>query len=203
VVYPVHLRLSASAADGRSIASVDTTRYFVTPKKLGKGRYLTGFLSLPVPPGTWQASLSVADSAERIGTALRLDSLEVPALNSGELTMSDLVLGQLPAPLTWHTNGQALPLNPLNAWPEHGRLTLFYQLGGLRPGSSYRTAIEFLQKDQVRLAVRFEEDAAGPRQAVQRTIALADLKRGDYRLVVTVSDAAGGTVRREQRVAVH
>lgn len=203
VVYPLHLRLSAAAADGRDVASVDTTRYFVTPKKLGKGQYLTGFLSLRVPPGIWQATLSVADSAERIGTAVRSDSLQVPALNSGELTMSDLILGQLPATLVWHTNGEVVPLNPLNAWSEHGGLSLYYELGGLRPGATYRTAIEFRQEDKTRLAVRFEEQATGTRQSVRRNINLADLKRGDYWLVLSVRDEAGHTIQRRQRVAVH
>lgn len=64
------------------------------------------------------------------------------------------------------------------------------------------TSIEFWQKGSSRLMVCFEEEATDPRQAVQRTIALADLKRGDYRLVVSVRNREGQEIRRSQRVEI-
>ena len=201
-VYPVHLRLTAVSPSGASLVSMDTTRFLMTTSRLAAEQYLTGTAEMPLPPGRYDVTLAVSDSTQRIGSAVGFNGLVVPEIPGSSLEMGDLILGR-PADLTWRHRGVDVPLNPLNAWNTGSPLDIYYEIGGLTPGTDYHNAISIWKADRRTLTVEFEEKAATERQAVQRTIPLEGLKRGTYRLVVTVRDRKSGEeVSREQLLHV-
>ena len=86
-------------------------------------------------------------------------------------------------------------------------MTVYYQLGGLTPGASYRTDIEVVQLHQGAISkllgneprairVSFDEAASAPAVHLTRTVRLASLKPGPYRMVVTVTGPAGESIER-------
>ncbi|MGE0352479.1 MAG: hypothetical protein AB7I33_08115 [Gemmatimonadales bacterium] len=202
-VYPVGLLLGAVSADGHTVGSLDTMRFFVSDRPLQDEQYLVGYLELELVPGRYTVTLALSDSARQVGAAVSIDSLRIPDLELPRLTMGDLILGQFPPTATWYNRGSPVPLNPLNAWAEKGMLEVYYELGGLVPGQVYRTAIEFWQGSRRRLALNFDERATARRQTVRHSVNLGGLRPGDYRLVISVRNArTDEKVARDQKVHV-
>ncbi len=202
-LYPLRIRLTGASPDGSNLTSIDTTRFYFVSAPLKEDQYLSGYLELSVSAGRYNTSLTLSDSLGRVGRAVTYDGVSVPNLTTKEIVMSDLILGLAPPPLFWSYEKQRIPLNPLNAWPVHGVLELFYEVGGLVVGQGYTTAIEIRKEGRPRIRVEFTEEAAADRQVFRRTIKLGDLSKGDYMLVVTLKDERHREVSsREQQVHV-
>jgi hypothetical protein len=110
------------------------------------------------------------------------------------LTLSDLVFGREGAGLAWRSPSGPVPLNPLDVYPRNGTVELYYEAHGLTPGRQYRSTVQIRgvagdAKGEVGIA--FDEAAASASEAFRRSIDLARLEGGQYRLTLTVEEIGG------------
>lgn len=190
-VYTVRMVLALLDKDGHR-TDVDSTRYFATPQPLAKGQYLTGTLAMPLASGNYQGSLLLSQPDGR-GAVASLSAIRVPR-PTGALELSSVVLGRVGGGEPWRSGSSTVPLNPLGAFTEKGKAELYFQVIGAKPGTEYATTLEFFEADkpdESALTLTFKEKAKQSFEAVARTIDLANLKPGRYRLRVNVS--GGGT----------
>ena len=220
-VYPLRIRLTAGTPSGRQRFDLDTVRVFVARSRLGKGQFLSGAVQLPVPPGIYDVRLSISEadtvSASRPshdpgtdafrGAAVALDSVSLSDPFADSLALSDLVLGRDGSGLQWTpADGQPVPLNPLNAYPPGGTIALYYQMSGLQTGAQYRTRVALAPADDAKgrdvISLTFTDRAGNGYEEVRRSIDLARLKPGHYRMRVTVRGPEGAEVSRSGMVNV-
>ena len=154
------------------------------------------------PKSTGTTAPGAAPIAVGRGTLVGLDGVGVPARGEG-LTLSDLVLGRTGSTLTWWTGAERIPLNPLNTVPRRAPVVIYYELGGLVAGGTYRTEIAIYkcgdERRRARFRLEFRETAAAPFQTIRRTLGIERLTQGTYDLEVTVRppERSGRAVRRQ------
>jgi hypothetical protein len=199
IAYPIRFRLIATGDDGE-VVRLDTTRVYATRRVLGDDEFVTGQLALPAPPGEYRLTVVLGDGEWQAGGQTRIAGLHVPGPEP--LALSDLVLGREGSGQAWKTGAAEVPLNPLNAYPEGGAVEVYYQMRGLDPGASYRTAIEVRRRNAGRndpnVRVAFDDVADAPNLDVSRTVGLGRLRRGEYVLTVTVTAPDGRSAVRQQ-----
>ena len=192
IVYPVRLRIIALGKERDTVFRLDTTRMFATTKALTRDEFLTGQAKLPVPAGNYRVRIVVGDERMQVGSAVSLGSLTVPDLDAGELSMSEPVLGRTGSGQLWISPSDTVPLNPLNAYPRGSRVEVYYQVGGMNPGTSYETTIEVRRRGKDdRVSAEFKEESLGPKIARFRTIELGKLPAGEYVLTVNIREVGG------------
>jgi hypothetical protein len=135
-----------------------------------------------------------------------IDSIQDPAFDAAGLTISDLVLGDERAGLSWPVPGDTVPLSPLGSYGPGSSLELYYEIHGVDPGTQYHARVEVRGRRSGSVFARigrlfggggpqvaFEFDAvttARPTRSRQ-TVNLAPLEPGDYTLTLTVEDQSG------------
>ena len=202
-VYPIRVQLMTRRHGRAERYDVDTIRNFASAQPLGAGQYLTATFELPVPPGTYSATVVLSQQGGR-GALSRIASVTAPA--AGErLSISSLVLGSKSSGTGWNSGSQVVPLHPLNAFPKATPAELYYQLGGLSPGGEYRTRVELFPVGKgdsgAALTLSFTDAASSRFAEVSRSIGLGNLDPGRYRIRVTVS-GGGGNVAEEAFLTV-
>ena len=96
------------------------------------------------------------------------------------------------------------PLNTRGAYPVGGELQLWFEVYGLAAGTPFRSRFELTPiagGAKGRAVVSAQEVSDGPVTALRRTLGLADLAPGTYRLAVTV-EAGAAVARREQPIVI-
>ncbi len=213
-MYTVRLRFMALDEAGDVVASVDTTRRFLSPREVPAAEHLVGRVAVPVTEGrlTYRLALQQGEDA---GMVTPRDSVRAVARPSAGPSLSDVVLGSRTANLVWEqAPGDTVFFNPLRTYRSGESMRVFYEVLGIAPGERYATQVAvkrgtgnrtLMQKifggGGAAITVRFEEEAT-PSSGVQREIALEDLKPGMYTLEVTVTDGAGRRDRRQQQFQV-
>ena len=202
IVYPVHIRLTAVDSARGATVNVDTTRYFVVPDTLAKGRYLDGTAALALAPGSWYVRALFEQPDQNAGGAVGRSGVTVPA-TEGALGLSDIVLGR-DGGLTYHHGNESIALNPLATYSRAQPMAIYYELHGATPGESYTTDVQLARlsggkpSKSESLTLQFTDRADAADQAIHRTIDLSALEPGTYLLSVEV----GGQPRREVVVRV-
>jgi hypothetical protein len=192
-VYEVELRLmGARTADGRQV-DFDTLRDFMTPRLLRNGEYITGVEALSVAAGDYDVSMTVTQADGR-GAVAHLARVTVPGATPA-LAVSDLVLGSTASSVRWNSGSTDVALNPLNTFTRSSGAEVYYQLSGLHPGTNYQTKFEFFDAaDSLGTKPRLTLASAAVTNVdhveISRSLGLANLGPGRYRLKLTVS--AGG-----------
>lgn len=201
-VYAVRMMLSLLDGQGRRV-DVDTLRNFAVATPLQKGQFLTGTLEVPLAPGRYRGSLLISQGDGR-GAVATLPGIGVPGPGT-RLTISSVVLGREGSGTAWRSGNAVVALNPLGAFTEKGQAELYYQVTGQAPGTSYQTTLEFFDAsspEKSALTLRFEENADASFREVHRTVGLANLKPGQYRLKVTVAGGGASTTETAWLVVV-
>ena len=214
VLYSIRLRFVALDDSGRVVASLDTTRRFVSAAPVPPREHLVGRVPVTVPPGhlTYRLALQQGEDA---GIVLPTDTVRVGAGTASVPELSDLVLGAPVANLVWHpAERDTVYFNPLGAYRPTDELRLYYEVRGIAAGEAYTTQVQvkrgsgsggLLKKifggGGAAISVKFQE-RAGADPGVQRAIALDRLKPGAYTLEVTITDAAGRKDRRQHQFEV-
>lgn len=195
--YPVQVRFAAIDSSGRVLRIVDTLRTFAVRAPLPRDAWISGTVEMPLGSGTYDVRLLLSQPASGRGGAGGRLGVAIPG-DANSLSMSDVVTG-LDGSLVWRGHGIEVPLNPLGAYPHEATAELYYELGGLRPGTRYRTTIEISrgEGDSDRIAVTFTETADTPVLRSRRSLGLATLPPGRYVLSVTIEEQ--GTTRRVSR----
>ncbi len=203
VLYPLQFHVVAARDDGATF-STDTTRTFVVTDVQGGNVFIETFVELTVPPGTYRGSLTVTQELGRGGT-VAFGPIAVPG-NSDTLAISSLVFGRPDLGVKWDAGSAPVTLNPLNLFPFKLPVQAYLQASGLTPGTTYQIGFAFYRADRdtasvPMMSVRVSQLARGPRLDVNRSLVIANLDPGEYRVTVTVS-GGGQTVTAERRLEV-
>jgi hypothetical protein len=199
-------------------------RVFSARQALRAPSYLSGRLSVALPPGRYRYRLLVSTADQLAGQLVHRDSLDVPSLDGRAFVASDIVVGRAGAGLAWlplvHKDSLAdtVLLNPLDRYPSGSVAELYYELYGMAPGATYHTEVR-LEREGGRSAfgriaglfggrrppvlLEFDSPAAGPVTRVHRGVSLRGVSPGTYLLTVTLSDPASDRrIRRQHRLQV-
>ncbi len=211
-VYPIRMRAVVMDAQGRMVASIDTTRAFVTSIEVPAREHLLGHAALRVPPG--DLTVRVALETDDAGMVTSRDTVHVAGGGQG-IGLSDLAIGSRTVQLPWvSASGDTAWANPLATFPTTLPLQLYFEVTGLARATPYRIDITMARPrsgsvfrrifggNGAAIRVGFEGTHPGGIAAVARTISLAEIKPGDYVLEVTVTDQAGNTATRRRNVSV-
>jgi hypothetical protein len=196
------------------VASLDTTRHFVAPEPVPPNEHLVGRVNTTVPSGTIQYRLAI-QQGETAGITLPRDSVRVGPVNSGALSLSDLVLGTRSANLVWRrTDEDTVVFNPLRTYKRSDEMELYYEIEGLKP-SPYTVELNVRKKGSgggffkkifggggAALRLKFDEQATTPTVNTHRRLKLDRLKPGNYVLDLVVTDSEGRKDRRQQEFEV-
>jgi len=207
LVYSTRIRANVFDTTGKLVVSVDSIkRQRYAAGILPPGSQINGVLLLDVPPGVYRVQMSVADTVGDKGAARVIGGIPVPAF-SGQLELSDLVLGLEGSGLAWNRGpGSRFPLNARNAWTPAEAMEVGFEMEGLAAGTAYKVkiAIADLGADSTRpprASVEFENQASGTRELVTQSLGLRALRPGRYLLTVTVT-AGDRSIRRERRITI-
>lgn len=165
VLYPLHFRLLVSDRRDSLVMRLDTVRVFTARQALRSPSYLTGRLSVALPPGHYRYRLLVSTADQLAGHVVHRDSLDVPSLDGRAFMASDIVVGRVGGGLAWlplvrtdslHTAprdslavalrapltvSDTVLLNPLDRYPSGSVAELYYELYGMAPGATYHTEV--------------------------------------------------------------
>ncbi|MEE8061169.1 MAG: GWxTD domain-containing protein [Gemmatimonadales bacterium] len=213
IIYPVRLRFVGMNADGKLVGSIDTTRVFLARRAVPANEYLVGEVNVPVPSGMLTYRMAV-QQGEDVGTVMAIDSVFVAPVAGGTLGLSDPVLGSRSTNLIWRpAPGDSVFFNPHGRYRQDDLVELYYEVYGLRPGSTYETQLVVKKRGggggflglgkifgggSTPISLRFEEQAVDQVVRIQRAIQLKKLKPGSYTLQLIVTSEDGTTQRREQ-----
>jgi GWxTD domain-containing protein len=203
--YPVRLRMVATGAGGELLASVDTARVFFAERKLVANEFLMGRIAVPVPPGAVRYRVALSQGDER-GVLLPTDSVRAPPVQ-GPLALSDVALGAPGVGARWTPPaGEPVRMNPLALYRVGGTLDLYAEVYGVGVGAPLTVTLEVVRqgggglfglfKGKRSLTIRGQEFSQGPGSPIRRSVSLAGLPGGDYRLTLRVEDATGTMVER-------
>ncbi|HET8762246.1 MAG TPA: GWxTD domain-containing protein [Gemmatimonadales bacterium] len=215
-LYSVRLRFAAMDSSGAVVASLDTTRQFVSPSAVPPREHLLGRVDMHVPPGDLSYRVAVEQGADA-GRVTPLDTIRVAAVAATRPRLSDLALGSGMAHLAWTSDvtGDSVLFNPLGLYSRNDTLQVYYEVFGITAGAGYTTQIEVrkgkggggvLRKvfggGGTAIKLRFQDRAGPAGGGLHRDVSLEKLSPGTYTLRVTVTDAAGNDDRREERFTV-
>jgi tetratricopeptide (TPR) repeat protein len=196
--YPLLIRLSAYGED-RRLHQRDTLRTFATPAPLHRGEMLAGVEQLPVPVGTYLATLSLSADTTA-GSLSRLPELEIPALGGDHLAIGGLLLGRAESALRIRHGGEEISLNPGNAYRQDDPAEVYYFLAGTDPDRRYLTTIELRRANGKPVSTTgFEETGSAGPVMLRRTLDLTRIPPGSYLLAVSVRDPVTGAVATQQQ----
>ncbi len=215
-LYSVRLRFAAMDSSGSVVASLDTTRQFVSASMVPPREHLLGRVDVNVPPGDLSYRVSVEQGADA-GLVTPLDTVRVAPVSATRPRLSDLALGSGMAHLAWksESTGDSVLFNPLGLYTPTDTLQVYYEVYGIAQGAGYTTQIE-VRKGKGgggllgkifgggagAIKLRFQDRAGPSGVGLHRDVSLEKLSPGTYTLRVTVSDAAGNDDRREERFTV-
>ena len=101
VLYPLHFRLLVSDLRDSLVTRIDTLRVFTARQTLRAPSYLSGRMSVELPPGRYRYRLLVSTADQLAGQLVHRDSLDVPSLDGRTFVASDIVVGRAGAGLAW------------------------------------------------------------------------------------------------------
>ncbi len=207
-VYPVRLRFSVLDSAGKSVASIDTTRFFLSRTPVPVTEHLVGRAEVHVAPGTYHYRVLV-QQGEDAGLILPTDSVQVSS--ETRLELSDLVLGRRDNHLSWIAAPEdTVYLNPLETFRRSEEMQLYYEVYGAVAGTVLKTEVVVKKggsgglfgKGGSAISLKFEETAQGAVTRSNRTLDLSKLKKGTYTLGVRVTLPSSYTKYRTQQFTI-
>jgi GWxTD domain-containing protein len=210
-LYSVRVRFVATDRNKNVVASLDTTRHFVSPAPVPPAEHLVGRVSVNVPPGQYQYRLAI-QQGEEAGIVLPSDTVRVGQSTSTSLSLSDLVLGSRATNLFWRRAGNdTVTFNPLRTFKRNQDMDLYYEVEGLTAGTPYSVRVvvhrqggggglfkKIFGGGSAAMSLKFEEQGTFPVGSSHRSLKLETLKPGNYTLELVVDDGRGRTDRRTQ-----
>lgn len=208
VVYPVRMRAAVRDASGNTVITIDTVRAFLSPTRLTPSQHLVGQLPIRVEPGEYRVRVSL--ESDRRGTLSAPVRVQVPG-RGGALTLSDVSIGTRGVPILWRSpSADTAWANPLGRFTNDDQLQLYFEVGGLDAGTSYRTDIAIdrgslgatCQAGGEVLTMSFPGEHPGGVAREQRALALNRLRPDQYVMAVTVSTEDGRRATRCRQFTV-
>lgn len=211
--YPVRIRASVIGLDGVTVATLDTTRSYLTREPVSERRQLLGRVELPVPPGVHTIRLAV--QTDRGGAVTTRDTVHVASPLGPGVGLSDLALGARSVNLPWEiTSRDTAWINPTRTFRQDEPAQLYFEVTGLPPDAPYRIELEVRRARGGSIfrrifggggsALELGVDRVHPGgiDRIFREIAIDRLDAGEYRFRVRVDAGQGRTAEREHRFVV-
>lgn len=207
-VYPVRLRFAVLDSTGKSVASIDTTRFFLSRTPVPFSEHLVGRAEVHVPPGVHNYRVLV-QQGEDAGLILPTDTVRITS--GARISISDLVLGRRNNNLAWvATPADTVYLNPLQTFHRSEDMQLYYEVYGASPGATLRTEVAVRKgtgsnpfgKGGGAINLQFEDKAVGGVDRMNRELSLGKLKAGTYTIGVKVTRPDGYNDQRVQQFTV-
>ncbi len=200
--YTIAWRIVAFDKIANQTYTIDTMRYFVTPRVVGPREFLTGYTEFGLRAGNWQ----VASRARQVnGASVLQDVHQVRIDGGGEVSLSDVVTGRPGHPAWTATDNVPFPLNYPNGWYPGESAELFFEVRGVPERQIYRTTVDVRLADgKAEAAIRVQSDDQGTGEVtrVRKTLALSQLAPGRYMLTVTVEFQGHKAVRQREILIV-
>lgn len=199
-VYPVRLRVNVMDAGGRTVASIDTTKMFLSRAEVPARENLVDRVSLAVPAGTLRYRIAV-EQPEQSGIIMPTDSIRVGDFTGLNFTVSSVVLGWRNANLRWLTeSGDTVLFNPTGVYRQNSEVELYYEVYGLPSGTPYQVELKVARRDGGRtsISLKYEEVADSVVTRSHRTVQLERVRQGDYNMHLIITTADG---KKEERRA--
>jgi len=207
-VYPVRIRFALIDSSGKAVASLDTTRFFLSHTPVPVSEHLVGRADVHAPPGAYKYRILV-QQGEDAGIVFPTDSVRVSP--DTRLAVSDLVLGRRDNHLTWvATPEDTVYFNPLESFKQSDEMQLYYEVYGAPAGTPIKTEIVVKKggggglfgKGGSAISLKFEEPSAGDIDRLNRTLDLSKLKPGTYTIGVKVTLPDSYTNYRTQQFVI-
>ncbi len=203
-VYPIRFQMIAAPPSGAYRLDRDTTRFFRSERRLGRGDYLQGTEVIDAPAAGYRVRIAVQTRDGQRGAVLGSDSAHIDVSRRG-VAMSNLILGRDESGLTWWSGTDRVRLNPSGRIRRNEVLYLYYQTAGLTPGDRYNTSIEVFKATDADgtplMTLGFVETAEGATAESERLVGLQQLNAGIHTIRVTIRDL-DGTVLSQQHASV-
>lgn len=217
LVYQMRLRFTATDSVGRVVASVDTSRRFLSPTAVPDQEFLVAHLAIPARSFGKLNYRFLMQEGDSTGLVAQTKVVVVPPVNTVRLTLSDLVLGSRNTRAIWRVSASdTVFFNPLGTYRRNETLELYYEVLGADPYQPHITTLvvrkgggesaNYLRGEagggSGQLTLRFEDQSPRGEWRVQRSVNLEKLKPGEYTLEITITSANGmkDTRRRAFRV---
>lgn len=217
LVYQMRLRFIATDSTGRVVASVDTSRRFLSPSAVPDQEFLVAHLTVPTTAAGRLHYRFLMQESDSAGLVTSTKVVVVPPASTVRLTLSDLVLGSRATRAQWRLSPtDTVFFNPLGAFRRNETLELFYEILGADPFQPHTTTLvirkgsgetaAYLRGESGggsgQVTLRFDDQSPRGTWRVQRSVNLEKLKPGDYTLEITVTAINGmkDTRRRAFRV---
>lgn len=199
-LYPVRIRINVTDNRGHTVASLDTSKVFLSRAEVPARENLVDRVSLVVPAGTLRYRIAV-QSQEGTGTITPIDSIRVGEFDGQSFTVSSVVLGWKNANLRWlPLPADTVYFNPTGMYRQNSEMELYYEVYGLPKGTPYQVELRVARRDGGRtpIALKYEEHADSVVTRSRRSVVLDRVRQGDYimHLIITTPDG-----RREERRA--
>ncbi|MEO5798900.1 MAG: hypothetical protein ABIZ70_05320 [Gemmatimonadales bacterium] len=193
--YVAHIRVVVGdSANGRILGTLDTIQRWHVPRTLGEGEWLAAWFEVAAAPGNWDVAIVANDTANTSGGGIRILGVPVAAFDGQTLRVGDPILGREESGLKWRRNSEIVPLNPTGAWRRNEAAILTYEVDGMVPDRQYETRLEIWElhgtSHAPKVTLTFKETARSTTSLVRRDLALREIGKGAFRVVVRVRDLA-------------
>lgn len=186
--FEVRFRISAFEQGGGRMIQLDTARHFSSESAPAAGQYLSGLFELPLTAGRWDISVLAQQGDENAGAFAEIRNRNVSS--GSRLALSDVVTGVATGRPVWGAGDAPFPLNVLGVWTPRAPVEVYYEVYGLPTGAEYRSTLEVRPADGKKgksITISSTEQSRGLTTPIRRTVGVAQLPAGAYRLIVSIT----------------
>jgi len=187
---PVRIRVGFYDASGVPGPAFDRDTVLKV-RRTEDGLEAQGRLEFALPPGAWLYRISVETSAST-GRILPEDSVRVEPVSGSPLSLSGIALGTRSKGVEWvSAPGDTAVFNPRATFDPADQVELYFEAYGLETTQPVRTEVRIAQGKRDALRLSYEQPVSGTPLRVRRSLDIANVKPGKYRLEVRVVTQSG------------
>lgn len=186
----VRARFALLDSTGQSVGWVDTVVTLST-RATSDTVIVPGRVAVTVPPGGWRYRLALITD-DSTGRVFPTDSVTPKPVDGRRLVLSDLVLGRRDVSVPWAAaQADTAWFTPGARWRQGDVLEVYHEIYGLEPEEAYRARLVVRRGRRAVLTLGWEGRAAAGVTRVSRSLDLASLRAGKYRLEIEVTSSRG------------
>lgn len=198
---PVRIRVGFYDASGVPGQAFDRDTVLKV-RRTEDGLEAQGRLEFALPPGAWLYRVGV-ETSDSTGRILPEDSVRVEPVSGSPLSLSGIALGTRSKGVEWvSAPGDTAVFNPGATFDPADQVELYFEAYGLETTQPVRTEVRIAQGKRDALRLSYEQPVSGTPLRVRRSLDIANVKPGKYRLEVRVVTQSGeeATTAREIEV---
>lgn len=187
---PVRIRVGFYDASGVPGQAFDRDTVLKV-RRTEDGLEAQGRLEFALPPGAWLYRVGV-ETSDSTGRILPEDSVRVEPVSGSPLSLSGIALGTRSKGVEWvSAPGDTAVFNPGATFDPADQVELYFEAYGLETTQPVRTEVRIAQGKRDALRLSYEQPVSGTPLRVRRSLDIANVKPGKYRLEVRVVTQSG------------